>query len=89
MADKPHIEKLTVKEGSKQTDIVIGMTDKEGQDRSFVEDMRLSATEKTREELRKRPESNTSPEKRQALAQELKEYKAFQMRKSQNTKRYF
>lgn len=86
--EKPHIEKITVKEGDKEQNIVIAMTAKEGEDRSYREYIKEASAEKTREELRNSPPTN--PEKkdgaRKEMAGELKEYREW---KSRRDKKYF
>ena len=81
--EKPHIEKITVKEGDKEQEVVIAMTDKESRDGDYKEELRQRYEEKTREELRNSPPTN--PEKkeraRERMVGELKEYQEWKSRR--------
>lgn len=83
MPKKAHIEHITVKEGDKEKDIVIAMTAKEGEDRSYREYIKEAEIEKTREELRNLPPTNPEKKKkaREDMAGELKEYQEWKSRR--------
>jgi hypothetical protein len=84
------LEKVTIKEGDKEQDVIIAMTEEEANDHSYRDYLKLGATERTQEQLRKKkplPESKYSMEERSGV---LKEYNEFNNRqKNVNKKKYY
>ena len=83
------IEKIKVKEGDKEQDVIIAMTEDEANDRSYRDYLRLGAKERTQEQLRKkpaRPESKVSMEDRSGI---LKDFNEFNNRRKSGTKKFY
>jgi hypothetical protein len=90
MSEQPVVKKITVTENGKSQDVVIGMTQTEANDRSFVDYMIEAQTEKTKDSLRKQPVKEINPVKREELAGQLKEMQEYRRRKSESVnRRYF
>jgi hypothetical protein len=49
------VKKFTVEENGKKVDVVIGMTEEEAKDKSYVDYLESGYTEKTKEQIRKQP----------------------------------
>ena len=81
-----------IEENGRTQRVVIAMTEKEAQDRSYKEYLEQSVTEKTREELKKQPEIKPrNPKKVDNLRQAMKEMQEYKERKQkhENTKRFY
>jgi len=85
------IKKMSVEEGDKKQDVIIAMTPEEANDRSYVEYLKESTEEKTKDQLRKKPPRETSKlsgkEKVDAI-KDIREYGAKKQGRSVNP-RYF
>jgi hypothetical protein len=72
------VKKFTVEENGKKVDVVIGMTEEESKDKSYVDYLTEGYTEKTKEQLRKqppRPESKVIDSDRRGAIKEAIEYR--------------
>lgn len=83
-------DKIKIKEGNRETEAVIAMTEAEYNDRSYRDYLKEGIEEKTHDYLRKHQHVESDPSKREALGKALGDLKAYQRRKkSEHPKKYF
>lgn len=84
-------EKKTIEKNGEKQDIVIAMTEKEHEDRSYREYLENSIIEKTENEMARKPKKEIDPKKREALGKLLGEIKKYERSRNEplNKKYYF
>lgn len=87
MADKSlQVKKFTVEEAGHKMDIIVPQSDDPSYD-NYVAEVEIA---KTRDELRKKPVPRpVNAGVRELLGAQLKEFREYRRRKSENSKRYF
>jgi len=78
---------LNIKENGKEMKVFIPDADK--MDKSQLHDIIQTQTEKTREQLRAKPNIKKTPEEKKKTAEKLKDYAEFRRRKQRGEKKYY
>ena len=83
------VDELNVKHGDKEQKVIIGMTEDERKDQSYVDYLRESITEKTKDEMVKYKKEEPKKGSREHLRELLKEKSEYDIRKAENPNRKY
>ena len=82
-------EKVTVKHGDDEQEVVIAMTEKESKDQAYREELGEFYKDKTLSEMKANPPKQRDPKKVEALGNLLKEFTEHKRRKAESVNRKY